>query len=321
MIPLSRWRTLVLLSSLVSPCIAAQTELQRRQAPTEYVLGPGDQVSLHVADLEDLPDKPITVDPSGIIDVPLAGRIQAAGLSIAQLKAELSVRLSRYITKPEIAVNLVASGSQPVSVIGEVNNPGVRQLDGTKRLLEVLSLSGGTKQDAGPTVLVTRQKKWGGIKAAHTVVDPATGDTTASFSLDALMASKSPEDNIIILPDDVISIPRADLVYVAGDVKKAGGFQLSTHESVSLTQAIALAEGLGPDNSAHHARILRPVPGGDGTPRQIPVDVDRIFAGKSPDVQLFANDVLFIPHSGVKVTARRAMEAAIGITSGILIYR
>ena len=87
-----------------------------------------------------------------------------------------------------------------------------------------------------------------------------------------------------------------------------------------LTQAVSLAEGLGPDSAASNARILRPVPG-DGTPRQIPVNVDKIFAGKSPDIQLFANDVLYIPRSGVKVTGRRAMEAAIGITSGILIYR
>ena len=135
------------------------------------------------------------------------------------------------------------------------------------------------------------------------------------------MTSRDTGENIIIYPGDVISVPRADLVYVVGDVKKAGGFQISTHETVLLTQALAMAEGLGPDSAAHSARILRPVPGGDGTPRQIPVDVDKIFAGKSPDVLLFANDVLYIPRSGVKVTARRAMEAAIGITSGILIYR
>ncbi len=295
--------------------------LQHRAVAPEYVLGAGDQVTIRVADLEDLPDRPLTIDPSGLIDLPLAGRVQAAGLTIPELKAELVRKLARYISKPEVAINLAVSGSQPVSVIGQVNNPGVHQLDGTKRLLEVLSLSGGIKADAGPRVLVTREKKWGSIPGSDKRVDPATGDTTVSFYLDALMTSRAPEDNIVILPNDVISVPRADLVYVVGDVKKAGGFQLSAHETVLLTQAITLAEGLGPDSAAHNARILRPAPGGDGTPREIPVNIDKIFAGKSPDVKLYANDVLFVPVSGMKVTARRAMEAVIGVTTGILIYR
>ena len=300
----------------------AQTGLQRRSDPApDYVLGPGDQISLRVDDLEGLPERPMVIDPSGFIDLPLAGQVQAAGLSLGQLKAVLAIKLSPFIKSPHIAINLAASGSQPVSVIGEVNSPGVQQLAGTKRLLEVLALSGGLKTDAGPNVLVTRAAKWGTINAAHTMLDPASGATTATFSLDSLMTSRAPGNNIEIRPDDVISVPRADLVYVLGDVHKAGGFQLSTHETVSLLQALSLAEGLAQDNAAKHARILRPVPGGDGTPRQIPVNIDKIFAGKAPDVQLFANDVLFIPHSGVKVTSRRAMEAAIGITSGILIYR
>ena len=319
---MSNLRYVGLLQLVVSIGLLAQTALQRRAEPAPgYTLGPGDQISLHVESLEELPDRPIFIDPSGFIDLPLAGQVQAAGLTLQQLKAVLITKLSRFITNPQISINLAASGSQPVSVIGEVNSPGVRQLAGTKRLLEVLSLSGGVKADAGPNVLVTREAKWGTIHAPHSRLDPATGTTTATFSLDGLMASKSPEDNIVIRPDDVISVPRADLVYVIGDVHKAGGFQLATHETVSLLQALSLAEGLAPDSSAKHARILRPVPGGDGTPREIPVDVPKIFAGKAPDVPLFANDVLFIPHSGVKVTSRRALDAAIGITSGILIYR
>jgi polysaccharide export outer membrane protein len=316
-----KWLANTLVLVLFSARLYAQAALQHREPIPQYVLGPGDQISLHVADMEELPDRPLTINPSGMIDLPLAGPVKAAGLTIPEFKSSLSGLLSRYITKPEVSVNLLASGSQPISVIGEVNTPGVHQLDGTKRLLEILSLSGGLKPDAGPNIYVTRQNKWGSIKAANTRIDPVTGDMTACFSVDAVMSAKAPESNIILQPDDVISVPRADLVYVVGDVKKAGGFQLSTHETLSLLQAVTLAEGLGPDSSAGHARILRPIPGNDGTPKEIPVDVDKIMAGKSPDVRLFANDVLFIPRSGIKVTARRAMEAAIGITSGILIYR
>ena len=300
--------------------LPAQTTLQRREVPPAYVLGPGDQINLHVAEMDELPDRPVRIDPSGYIDLPLAGRLQAAGLTLDQLKTELSVKLSKYITSPEITLNLSDSGSQPVSVIGAVNHPGVQQLTGSRRLLEVISLSGGLQNDAGPSVLITRDPRWGRIDVPG-AVPQANGYSTLRLSLDDLLTANTPDATLVLRPDDVVSIPRAELVYVLGDVHKAGGFPLSTHANVSLLHVLSLAEGLGPDNSASHARILRQAPGGDGTPREIPVDIDKIVAGRAPDVQLLANDVLFVPRSGIKVTSRRALEAAIGITSGLLIYR
>ena len=299
-----------------------QTTLQHR-APhaAQYVLGPGDQVALHVADMEEMSDKTLTVSPNGDVDLPLAGVVHAGGLTIEDFRAAISAKLSKYITNPEITVNLTTSGSTPVSVVGEVNNPGVHELAGSKRLLEVISLSGGLKVDAGPNVIVTREPRWGGIEGTDAKIDPSSGYTSATFSVDELMSGKKPEDNIVMEPDDVISIPRADLIYVVGDVKKAGGFQLTTHQSVSLLQALALAEGLGPDEASSHSKILRAVPGGDGTPREIPVDLKKVLAGKAPDMPLYANDVLFIPNSAAKTASRRLIEAAIGVGSGIAIYR
>ena len=307
------------------PCLSSlglSQELQHRvpPSPPAYTLGPGDEVVLRVAEMDEITDKPIRIDPAGFIDLPLAGRVQAAGLTPDQLKIAVSDRLSKYITTPQVSVNLAQSASQPVSVIGEVNNPGVQQLVGSKRLVDILSLSGGVKADAGPVVIVTRDPRFGTLPGQKPALD-ANGYSTATFSLDALLAAKNTADNIVMEPNDVISIPKAELIYVLGDVKKAGGFQLSTHPSVSVIKALALAEGLTPDNKASDARILREEPGGDGVPREIPVDIKKIEAGKAPDVPLYANDVLFIPHSGAKVTARRAVEVAIGVTTGILIYR
>jgi polysaccharide export outer membrane protein len=299
----------------------AQIALQPRVHPSaEYVLGPGDKIVLHVSDVDEVTNSPIRVDPGGYIDLPMAGRVEVSGKTPSQLQSELVKLFGKYVTTPEVSVNVAESSSQPVSVIGEVNAPGVHQLDGHKRLLEVISLSGGLKSDAGPTAIVTRDPRWGKLTGNHVTMNP-DGYSTQTFSLDELLASSSPEDNILMEPNDVVSIPRAELVFVLGDVKKPGGFQLSTHPTLSLLQALSMAEGLGPDDKASQARILRQPPGGDGTPREIPIDIPKIVAGKAPDVPLYANDVLFVPHSGVKVTTRRAAEAAIGITTGLLIYR
>ena len=302
-------------------CLQAQVMHRRpSEQPPDYVLGVGDQLSVHVTDMQDLPSTPVRIGPNGTLDFPLIGQVQASGLTLNQFREELSTKLSKYITSPDIAINLVESQGRPVSVVGEVSNPGMHQLVGPQRLLDVISLSGGLKPDAGPSVMVTREARWGKLDAGPVTVDPATGTTSTSFPLDGLLSLKHPEENIVIEPGDVISVPRADLIYVVGDVRKAGGFELTTHRTMSLLHAVTLAEGLGPDNSASHARIIRPAPNGDGSMSEIPIDIPKIFAGKAPDVQLFANDVLFVPDSSFKKAGGKAVDAAIGLTTGILIY-
>lgn len=297
--------------------------LQQRpiSAAPEFTLGVGDQIAVHVANLDDMPTAPMRIGPNGMLDFPLIGQVQAGGMTIGQLRTELSSRLSKYINTPDITVNLVESTSRPVSVVGEVVNPGVRQMVGPQYLLDVLSMAGGMKPDAGPNVLITRQPQWGKLQVGAATEDPATHSYTTKLPLDSLLALKTPENNILMEPGDTVSVPRAELVYVVGDVKKSGAFELTTHNTMSLLHAVTLAEGVEPNSAASHARILRPSPNGDGPVSEIPIDIPKILAGKNKDVPLFANDILYVPHSGLKAGSKRAIDAAIGLTTGILIYK
>ena len=297
--------------------------LQQRpvSAEPEFTLGVGDQIAVHVANLDDMPTAPLRIGPNGMLDFPLIGQVQASGMTVSQLRTELSAKLSKYINTPDVTVNLVESTSRPVSVVGEVVNPGMRQMVGPQRLLDVISMAGGLKPDAGPNVLITREPQWGKLQAGAVTEDQATHSYSTRLPLDSLLALKAPENNIFMEPGDTVSVPRAELIYVVGDVKKPGGFELTTHNTMELLHAVSLAEGLVPNNAASHARILRPSPNGDGPVSQIPIDIPKILAGKDKDVPLFANDILFVPHSGFKAGSQRAIEAAIGLTTGILIYR
>jgi polysaccharide biosynthesis/export protein len=293
----------------------------RPPAAPAYSLVVGDQILLHVIDMDEISDKPIRIDPNGFVDIPLAGRFHASGLTLEQFKAELATRLSKYITNPPISVNLAEDDSRPVSIIGSVNTPGVHQIAGDKRLIEVLSLAGGVKDDAGSQVIVTREEEWGKLTIPGASVDPATGSSTASVPLDDLLASKLPSDNILILPNDIISIPKAEIVYVVGNVRKAGGFQLSSRPTITILQALSLAQGLDQNAAPQRAKIIRQAPGGDGKAAEIPVDITQIFAGKAPDVSLLGNDILFIPNSAAKSGSRRAVEAILQAATGVAIYR
>src|SRR5258708_25559722 len=124
------------------------------------------------------------------------------------------------------------------------------------------------------------------------------------------MEAKNPEENIQIFPHDVISVPKAEMVYVIGEVKRSGGFVLGEHQSISVLQALSLAEGLNGTADTRHAKILRLQRDADRR-QELAVDVKGVLAGGKPDVALQGDAILFIPSITRKKAPMRTLEAAI----------
>jgi polysaccharide export outer membrane protein len=283
-----------------------------------YVLGPDDQVSIRALHAEEITDKPVQLDGEGFLKLPLVGRVKASGLTVEQLESELTERLKTYINDPQVSVNITEFRSQPISVLGSVNNPGVIQLRGRKTLVEVLSMAGGLRPDAGYRIEITRRAEWGEIPLPGAKTQD--GYSIADVSVAPLLEAKSPKANIDVKPYDTISVPKGELVYVTGEVRKAGGFVLHEKESLSVLQALSLAEGSSPTASLTKARILRAHP--DSSDRtQIPIDLKSVIAGKSPDVSLQSGDILFIPSSFTKKLTMRTIDAGYQVGTGIAIWR
>jgi polysaccharide export outer membrane protein len=309
-------RTVSLMWFVVGATFFGSVAAQERST---YLLGPDDQIVIRALHAEEISDKPIRISSDGAITLPMIGTVKAAGLTIAQMEAELTDRLKFYVQNPQVAVSVMEMRSQPVSVLGAVNTPGVIQLQGRKTLVEVLSLAGGLRQDAGQTVKITRSASWGEIPLAGAHKDATDEYNVAEVDLDTILKATRPEQNITIRPEDVISVPRAEMIYVVGEVGKSGGFVLHSRESLSVLQAVSMAEGLGKLASPAHARILR---SGDGADRrEIPVPLQKIMEGKAEDLRLRPDDILFIPSSVPKRAAIRGIEAAIQAGTGILVWR
>src|SRR5262249_8664198 len=126
--------------------------------------------------------------------------------------------------------------------------------------------------------------------------------------------------NIRILPHDLITVPRAKVFYVMGEVRKSGGFTLEQHNSVSIVQAIALAEGTTPTAARNRALILRQQPG-ISTRKEIPVNIDKVITGKPEDVAILPDDILYVPGSLAKTIRTRAIETAVSTAAGVVIWR
>lgn len=285
-----------------------------------YLLGPDDLLEISGPELSDMANKPARIDGDGDIQVPLVGRIHVSGLTVQQSERELNKVLSTYIRHPQVVVTVTELRSLPVSILGAVNTPGVHQVQGHKTLLEMLALAGGVRSDSGYSVRITRHVEWGCIPLPKTELDASGRFSVAEVNLKKIMEGKNPEENIQIFPHDVISVPKAEMVYVIGEVKRSGGFVLGEHQSISVLQALSLAEGLNSTADTRHAKILRLKRDADQR-EEMAVDVKDVLNGKKPDVPLRGDDILFIPGSTGKKAALRTLEAAIQTGTGLAIWR
>ena len=281
-----------------------------------YVLGTDDQLVIQVVDVPDINGKTQRIDPAGDLRLPMVGRVHAAGMTVEQLEAELTRRLKVYLHEPDVSVSVAEFHSQPVSVIGAVNTAGVHQLSGHKTLVEILSMAGGASADAGPNVRVTRRAEWGRIPLPEAMPDATGAYSTVDIDLKSLLNAVAPEKNIVIRPNDVISVPRAELVYVVGEVGKAGPVPISGGQSVSVLEAVSSSGGVLRSASPKHARILRKETRGD-TRTEIAVDLSKIMQGKDKDIALVSGDILIVPDSRGKRATTRALEAA--LQAGVMI--
>jgi polysaccharide export outer membrane protein len=255
----------------------------------------------------------------------MIGEVTAAGLTVSELEADIANRLKRLYVDPQVSIMVTEYRSQPVSVIGAVVNPGVHQLEGHKTLLEMLSISGGPRPDAGPYVRITRDLRWGSLPLANAQDDPGNHWSIAEVNLKELLDNRDPRDNISICPQDVISVPVGGVVYVIGEVKKPGGFTLGTRPAMSLLEVLSLAEGLSPKAAPKNARILRAVGGDPNNRREERIDVAKILSGRAPDTPLRPADILLVPDSFIKNAKLRSLEAAIqmgtAVGTGLIVWR
>lgn len=293
--------------------------------PLVYVLGPDDQIGLRVLDIDEFAegasgkDRVYRIDMRGNVNLPLVGRVHPGGQTVEKFEAELQEKLKQFVKAPQVTVSVMEYRSQPISILGQVTTPGVHQLQGRKSLMEVISMAGGFKSDAGYVIKIVRKKEYGAIPLKTAVVDSTGEYSVAEITLKHIMNAESPEENVLIQPFDVITVPKAEMIYVVGAVKRAGGFTLAEREKMTVLQALSMAEGFGPNPSDKVCKILRK--NGNDDRQEIAINLSDILKGKGQDVAMQSEDILFVPTSTSKKVLSRTAEAAIGVTSGLLIYR
>jgi polysaccharide biosynthesis/export protein len=288
-------------ASTTTPATASETAAPRR-SPSVPVIGEGDLLKVSVLGVPES-DQEVRVGADGNIFLNFIGAVNVAGQTTEQAQVIIAKKLvtGGFFKDPQVSVFAKEYATQGVSVLGEVQKPGVYPLLGARTLFDVLSLAGGTSARAGKLVSITHR-------------DTPQTPTTVALSNDA---SESVHSNIDVFPGDTIVVSRAGVVYIVGDVKKPGGVPID-NGSMTVLQAMAMAEGQNPTAAMNKSKLIRRLPGGE--PKEIPLALGDMLSSKIPDVHLQADDIIFVPNSKAKSATKRTMEAIIQAATGMAIY-
>jgi len=300
-----------------TPAPAPAPETSTGRLRPNYVLGPGDQIMIRAFEMEELNDRPYLIDGDGNINLPQLGRLAVSGLTVERVEGLLVERMRAFVQRPQATVTIVQFRSEPVFFVGAFKAPGIYPLQGRRTLVEVLSSIGGLQPNASRRIKITRRKEMGPLPLPGAIESTDGKTASAEISMGSLRENVNPAEDIVLQPFDVISVERAEMVYVNGEIGKVGGFELGERESISVVQIISLAGGLSRDAKPEKARILRPVLNSSRR-SEVPIDISRILAGKDNDFPLLPNDLLYIPGgSNWKKTAGRAALIALPIALSI----
>ncbi len=285
----------------------------------EYLIGAGDLLGVEVFDVPEL-SRDTRVDETGYVALPLMpAKVRAAGLTPYQLQDKLAelLQTNGLVSTPQVTVTLKEQHSQPITVIGAVKTPLVIQATRKITLLQALSQAGGIADEAGSTVIVTRAAEDSTESADAGSPAAPMGPQTFTITLADVLESGDARFNIPLIGGDVVSVPRAGIIYVVGAVVRPGGFQLQNdQDKMTMLKMLSLAGG--PTNTAksQKAVILRKNLD-TGQRDQVPVDLKKVMALKLADIQLQPNDILYVPDSSGLKALHRAGEVAITLTTGI----
>jgi polysaccharide export outer membrane protein len=257
-------------------------------------LSVGDQLNVHLYDFPELgPAVAVHVDPEGMIRLPYAGSIHAAGLSQAQLEGAIAASLqSKGIVKqPNVTVDAVSEVNMGVNVLGQVMSPKTVPLFAPAHLSYVLSQVGGLAGFAERKVTILHQDQ-----------DPVSVDYDPDVPNPAAM-------NTLVFPGDTVTVNNRGVYFVGGEVIRpgiypmggaisAGQVQSNNGEGmvkhITLLGALAQAGGITAIAARSHLHILRTV---DGKRIDIEVNQVKLSEGKVADPLLQPNDIIYLPPS------------------------
>lgn len=240
---------------------AAAPQPSTDKGPSDYLVGRGDQLNVVIVGA-DVFNAKVNVDNDGKFQYLDIGRINAAGLSLAQIAREIQNTLGpagrNMFLNPTVNVDVAEYRSQNIFVTGAVRNPMGYQIKGNTTLMMALASAGFTTS-SGQTITVTRKRP---------AADNSEKPQVFSFARSDLESGKF--QDFRLQDNDLIQVAEAEKCFVTGEVRNIGSYEV-TSRTLTVNQVIAMAGGLTERGARNRVRIQRKV---DGKDTEIKVNKD-----------------------------------------------
>ncbi|MCI0664614.1 MAG: polysaccharide biosynthesis/export family protein [Acidobacteria bacterium] len=304
-----------------------------------YRVGPGDLLDIRVFGRPEL-NREARIGNQGYIRLPFLDEIRVACLTESEIAVLITEKYKKYLRDPQIDIFIKEYKSQPVAVIGSVEKPGRFQLQRRVRLLDLLTFAGGPTKNAGGAIQIIRglttefcesgsmNQDIGAARTPPAGIVPTNSTGVSNIpdqkSLEAsveqgqavLLSYRlkdtllgNPEFNPYVKSGDVISLPETEQVFVIGGVVKPG--PVSIRGTLTLMQAIGNAGGFAVDASKGSVKVVRTEPGTNQR-KEMAYNINDIQKKRAEDIILQANDVIDVPTSLAKSSARSLLTVGIG---------
>ncbi len=161
-----------------------------------YMVGVGDIIEISVWNHQELKST-LSIRPDGFISYPVAGEIQAAGQTTAELADQIREKLLVYMKDPKVSVNVIECRSKKVLVLGEVKTPGLYTLENKMTAFEAIGLAGGYLKYAELRSILVIKRPYSDCPKFILV------------NLHKALDHANTSENVLLEPKDIIYVPRS----------------------------------------------------------------------------------------------------------------
>jgi len=265
-----------------------------------YRIGPNDVLTLTIyAGGEKQHDVDLSVSSRGVIHVPFIGPVEAGGLTISELTSSVTEALAKdYFINPEVNIQIKEYHSLRYYISGAVSSPGLYEMPSEVTVMELIAKAGGALPERGNIAYILRSSAEESGGRANTG-NPSSAKKSVTVDLKRLLDKGDMGQNLVLKSGDMVYIPHqraANLgeskVYVEGEVKSPGVYDFQ--EGLTALNACIMAGGFDKFAAPNRTTIIR----GKGEEQEIiPINLDEVKKGKSPDIELKPGDRIHVPET------------------------
>jgi polysaccharide export outer membrane protein len=162
-----------------------------------YVVGPGDQLDVSVANVPEV-SRTSTVRPDGFISLPKVGDVHVAGLSVPEAREVIRARFAERLVDPDVSLNVANPRDATAFVLGEVGRPNAVPIRQAQTVAEAIALVGGPTRAARVNRVALVRLDGQGHMVATMLDDAGLGSTGAYMRMQATPLQAG---DIIIVPE------------------------------------------------------------------------------------------------------------------------